>query len=362
MIKKILNWFVDESGLDNIITQQQFGKKISCRYLYPSCQYTVTKLLRDIKTNNIIELKETKTIPKDTLLSTVNQRQIMPFEILFDIDIEKNTMSKIDLYNNIVMKIVTKLEDDNIYCMVYDSGGKGYHIHVFIKELMYYKYEDRTLFREVFMEYYGKDFRQYIDFQKCSENVTIQLENTKHRNTQKQKICIHYSASLPISDNLRYSLIKNMVCNYNMRIHNNIKLIFNITKQVMETENEKIYKVCNNLDINTDYTMKCIDYFINTNIPEGNRDNILFVLISYWSNRGKYYGYEYGLSFNEIFKLAKRFVEKNGNFITDKLIVTKINNALYKKKSVSCKYKKTILKGFNKTKLCDNCVWKMMVR
>jgi len=93
----------------------------------------------------------------------INQRQILPIEIVLDIE-EKEKIKPIV----IILKNLKSVDDYTIY----NTGSRGYHIHIFFsnEELS----EDEKLF---LIKKFG------VDVQKSSDKCLIALENCPHWKT-----------------------------------------------------------------------------------------------------------------------------------------------------------------------------------
>lgn len=106
-------------------------------------------------------------------LDKVNHRQILPFEIVLDID---DNPSKKNL-NLICDKL------DSLLCkyIAFFTGSKGYHIHIKEKDLLFISPQQREKLRETMILYFK------CDIAKKSEKSMIALENVPHWKTGKLK-------------------------------------------------------------------------------------------------------------------------------------------------------------------------------
>ena len=98
----------------------------------------------------------------------INQRQILPNEIV--LDIEDPTQLK---------PILQKIKDfdwDKNEVIVFETGSRGYHIHLFGDKDMNEKEKEAIV------------SRLGADIQKCSEKNLIALENEKHWKTGRLKL------------------------------------------------------------------------------------------------------------------------------------------------------------------------------
>lgn len=96
----------------------------------------------------------------------VNNRQILPNEIVIDIE---------DKDRENLIRICEKLEEKGLVFTVYDTGSKGYHIHIFSSEEL--TKEDKLRWVRGFK----------ADELKVHESTMIALENTPHWKTGKLK-------------------------------------------------------------------------------------------------------------------------------------------------------------------------------
>ena len=119
----------------------------------------------------------------------INHREVMPIEVVFDIDVKDDKKSL--FYSN---KITSKLTQKKISFNAYNSGNKGFkvqspnHIHVFFPELANYPYEERCLMKEAIIDYFIGSYKQYanIDYQLCNKHM-IRAEYSLHEKSGKEK-------------------------------------------------------------------------------------------------------------------------------------------------------------------------------
>lgn len=110
----------------------------------------------------------------------VNLRQLFPNEIIIDIDTTKED------YN----QALQELEKNNLKYYAYSTSSRGWHIHLFFKDLEKYSKEDRNLIRTNFLKHYGN----HLD--KKSENTAIAFENRLHFKSEQKKVLIKYKAGI----------------------------------------------------------------------------------------------------------------------------------------------------------------------
>jgi len=99
---------------------------------------------------------------KEKFFEQINQRQVLPNELVLDIE-EKNKIAPI-------VKVLAKSKHIEEF-HIYDTGSRGYHIHLFFKEKVE---EDEKKFLINYFE---------ADIQKASEKTLIALEDCPHWKT-----------------------------------------------------------------------------------------------------------------------------------------------------------------------------------
>src|SRR3990167_9073 len=104
-------------------------------------------------------------------LDTVNNRQILPCEIIIDID-ESPSITK-------AMLVIDRLNTHGIRWKLYATGSRGYHLHVWIKDLLLLTPDERTIIRLKLLRNIGAG----LDLQKTTERVMIALEGAPHWKT-----------------------------------------------------------------------------------------------------------------------------------------------------------------------------------
>ena len=93
-----------------------------------------------------------------------NQRQILPCEVVLDLEDKEKINS-----------IVDDLKQLGLFFYVYDTGSRGYHVHIFFNRELSEKE------KRVIIKHYG------ADEQKCYSKCLIALENSKHWKSGKIK-------------------------------------------------------------------------------------------------------------------------------------------------------------------------------
>lgn len=108
-------------------------------------------------------------------LNKCNHRQILPWEIIIDLDDKKAIKNVWNICNEL------KRNNEEYYC--FSTGSKGYHIHIINFNLLNKSSNYRRKVRESVYNY----FKIKIDFAKSSDNVLIAMENTPHWKTGRRK-------------------------------------------------------------------------------------------------------------------------------------------------------------------------------
>jgi hypothetical protein len=111
-------------------------------------------------------------------LSKANNRQILPCEIVIDLD-EEIAITKLDYFQKI-------LERNYEEYAIYHTGSRGYHIHIKDKNLATLPIRKREMVRELFIK------GMLGDVAKKNE-VMIALEDCPHWKTGNQKVMVRYS-------------------------------------------------------------------------------------------------------------------------------------------------------------------------
>ena len=94
----------------------------------------------------------------------VNQRQILPCEIVLDLE-EKDQLKP----------TIEKLKETSAKFYVYETGSRGYHIHIFFNHNL------TTIQKEAIIKYFD------ADIQKAGEKTLIALEYAPHWKSGKLK-------------------------------------------------------------------------------------------------------------------------------------------------------------------------------
>lgn len=123
------------------------------------------------------------------MLKNANHRKILLTEVVFDIDADEK-----EIQEEVKDWITSQLKKYHVSYELYQTGSKrnGYHIHTFFPELARMKDpQERKNLRREMLQYFGyrsdKNYSQYIDYQKTSDNVMIRMEGGIHEVTENEK-------------------------------------------------------------------------------------------------------------------------------------------------------------------------------
>jgi hypothetical protein len=114
-----------------------------------------------------------------------NHRQILRNEIILDFDRPISPENVLADYD--VKRIAQQLREDKFRFVVYHSGSKGVHIHLYNDWLLLSTKENRESFRRDFILSCTKLFAVGLDLQKASDATMIALEHTPHWRTGTRK-------------------------------------------------------------------------------------------------------------------------------------------------------------------------------
>lgn len=119
------------------------------------------------KHQNVLQLWESEK--GMDFLTKVNCRQILPCEIVLDMDN--------DFSDNKLKEICDGIEKYGFPYKAYFTGSKGFHIHIFDDDLAKYSEQSRQKIRHFLISKFG------CDTMKASEKTMIALEDVPHFNT-----------------------------------------------------------------------------------------------------------------------------------------------------------------------------------
>jgi len=330
MKRKTLRWIYNQNYKLSFKVQQLIGSKASYRMEYPSGEYSFSKFYRKVDSKEKIEIKETHQMPYNDMVDRVNQRQVMPFEIVFDID-GKSKEHALEVAADVSGKLAVLGFDNTIW----DTGNKGYHVHCFMTELLNYPPYEREQIREFF---YDLMEHKEIDRQLKSENVMVLLEHAPHRKTRNAKVPVHSTSKEQVVQEKLSTIM----------LVNNTKLPKTIIQRLNDNKVKEVI-IKTNAGYYDDYNKKCIQYYLDNTkvIPNGYRDKVLFSLLSNLPN-----------DYDNLKSNTVSFNNRHSNFLTDRQIEAKVNNAIYSKRTTGCRYNKAILKELGIQELCEVCKWR----
>ena len=260
------------------------------------------------------------------LIHEPNQRQIMPDELVFDIDVEEHNQGHTEDGLKLAKIITERLEQDNISYSVWFSGGSGYHIHAFFPELMNYTKPQRKLFKELLLKHYGRGFlKTTLPAHVClAPKTLIQLENAFHRRLKGVK---KFEFGKDTTDTFDNKIPEELVKKFE-KIKNHVKLI--IRKPFLADGQEP---ACIKFILSNDFLSK-----------KDGRKRALFILTSYYK--------KIGLSDAEI---IQRLVDWNNYSLNNYLSMRSIKSTVKSSEGrVGCHYVRNFLSELN-INLCDKC-------
>lgn len=106
-------------------------------------------------------------------------RTLLKNEVVLDFDPRKGETRK-DLKCR-VKSCLKWIKKKKISYKCYDTGSRGYHVHIFLERMFFMNSEKRRTARTNIARYFG------AELQKNSENVTIALEGVSHWKSGKKK-------------------------------------------------------------------------------------------------------------------------------------------------------------------------------
>lgn len=118
----------------------------------------------------------------ENYFEVANQRTVLPDEVVVDLDGDTNLEN-----GDLLKESQYRLNIRGYSYEVWESGGKGYHIHMIFPELLKLNEFQRKYVRAKFLSLF-KDLKG--DQLKKSERTTIQMEWTSHRKTSNYKTLV----------------------------------------------------------------------------------------------------------------------------------------------------------------------------
>jgi len=231
----------------------------------------------------------------------VSQREVFADEIVFDIDMDKESDIKIAKKEAVCIakEISTRLTALQYNHSVWNSGGVGVHIHLFFPELLKHNTIDRKIIKKLFLKDVGQGFIRPREFKgkvQLQTNTTIQLEEAPHRKGGKKTLLWEFKSNNPQPIDKKYIalLVKEKEKNQLMAKYFKKQFANNKPAAIVFIENEQFQTI------------------------KDGRDRALFVLTAY---------YKQFLSDEDLFKKLSEWNVKMGNYFNNKTIKAKIRSA-----------------------------------
>jgi len=246
--------------------------------------------------------------------SKANARLIFPIEIVIDIDCKSKERAKLVSEN-----IKNKLKNKKINFSLWDSGGVGYHFHLFYPELKNFSLQEREFIKREFLKWIEID-KGYVDLTTVYKKRLISLECSKHRKGGSKKL-IEYIDCFGVNE-----LPKQV-----------------IEKALSELSKEENFKTNPEIVEFSKSDMKCIQFIEEGNIPNTIKDfyrRAAFIYATYMVHKH-----------TKEFILKRLMKHLNMSEQTAKLIVKYVN----KGRVMSCRGRRNLLRDVGLLHLCDGC-------
>lgn len=231
----------------------------------------------------------------------VSQREVFYDEVVFDVDMNKDlTYDEAKAEAIRIAKILSqRLKDLDYSHTVWDSGGMGVHIHLFLPELLRLNNIENRIMKRAILKMVGQGFvrpRHYKGKVQLQHLPTIQLEESLHRKGRKKKLLWEYTDGLNIlSDFFYQELREEQARNDILRKHFEKKKHDEKPNGIVLLESENFY-----------------------NFKDG-RDRALFILTGY---------YRQFFEGEELFKILKEWnIRVLKGYFNDKMIWAKIKSS-----------------------------------
>lgn len=178
----------------------------------------------------------------------VNNRERFQDEIIFDIDVDSDTLPNSEQTlraKKVTDEIIKRLTEQNYEFTAWQSGGKGYHIHIFFSELSNCTKSQRDYLKKLFIKKIGPDLLDSSDDKAhiCSgKAILIQLEQAVHRKGGRKTIYTWNETKEPNklpNDVLRAYESRKI----EFKKHNSINLFVDAPKAIKFLEEEDFAKV-----------------------------------------------------------------------------------------------------------------------
>jgi len=112
-------------------------------------------------------------------INKATHRTVLNNEIVLDFDPEKGQTLK-DVTKK-VKKVCFDLKKKGVIYECFFTGSRGYHIHIFINDLLYMPKKERETYRKNIIRFFG------AEIQKGNDNSPIALEGVPHWKSGKSK-------------------------------------------------------------------------------------------------------------------------------------------------------------------------------
>lgn len=275
--------------------------------------------------NDFIERIKKKEHVGSDVVKIPNQRQRMPNELVVDIDVP-DEMKGEDAGLDVAKEIFKKLSDLGLKLSLWSSGGRGYHIHIFFKDLPSFSKIERQMIRETFLNMYLKDFMDRSKPHVCLGNaVLIQLENAIHRRLKGWKTFIQ--GEFFLDNKIPAEVINRFIKNRN-------RIVLRIKKAIPANGEDPL----------------CIKFILSNDFfgKKDGRKRALFILASYYKRNG--------LPDGEILGRIREWNNYSLNgYLKDFQIVSTLKGA---KGTITCKYIKGVIDELG-SDICKNCTNKI---
>jgi hypothetical protein len=239
-----------------------------------------------------------------------NYRQIFPNEIVLETDLNK------DSNFSIMKQIINILNKNNISYVVFFSGNKSYHVHVFFSDLSNFCDELRTKLKKKWCEvlFKDKDFFGLIDSSNFGKRSLILIPDAINPKTGQKK---------------------SLVCN---SVHTDLNVLSG--EVVSSVSFSCVLKKFDKFTGAPDFCGAC-ELALREKFPEGCRHNNLSVnVVPYLSQFNNY----------EELKEKYLFIQFGGSRVND------LKGWEDKKSSFNCKQLQLYMKSIGKGLVCDLCL------
>ena len=259
-----------------------------------------------------------------------NQRQIMPDELVFDIDVESHDKKFENAGADLTNIIIGRLKNDNIKFSVWFSGGSGFHIHAFFPQLLKYNKIHRKLFKELLLKHYGYGYlNTHLPAHVClAPKTLIQLENAMHRKLRGTKAyATEFNPNWDTSECFNNKIPQALIDKFE-RLKNKVRLI--IKKPFLSDKEDP----------------QCIRFILSNDFlgKKDGRKRALFILASYYKKRRM-----------PDDQIIQRLIEWNNYELNNYLSVRSIKSTVKSSNgTVGCHYVRNFLDELN-VDFCKTC-------